>query len=358
MRAAGPTLRSAVGNDTLWAGVERILADAEVDGIRVHKLGALAARYRRRRGQPVPPALAGDERGAAVAMLLSRPLLERLRSVCDGPLVLIKGPEVALLYPGQARVFGDLDLLVPDPSAVQRALEAAGFVEAGRFFEDAHHLRPLQLPGLGLKVEVHKRPSWPKLLVPPRLAEILEGAVPAACGVDGIVAPDPRHHALILAAHGWKENPLGTMRDLIDVAAVSAEASEQDLERAAAAWGLDRVWRATRSTTEALLEGRPLRLPVRLWALHLESVRERTVLEDQLRAWLQGFSKLPPRLALKDTRDALRRKLRPAPEEPWGEKLARIAHAVRHPQQPHSVHLSESRRHSAPEGREDHARRG
>lgn len=357
MRAAGRTLPSAGRNDTLWAGVERILAGAAVEGIRVHKLGALAARYRRLRGQPVPRTLAGDERGAAVAMLLSRPLLERIRSACDGPLLLIKGPEVALLYPGQARVFADLDLLVPDPSPVQRALAAAGFVDAGRFFEEAHHLRPLQFPGLGLKVEVHRRPSWPKLLTPPRLDEILEGAVPAACGVEGIVAPDPRHHALILAAHGWKENPLGTMRDLIDVAAVSAGASEQDLERLAAAWGLDRVWRATRSTTEALLEGSPLSLPARLWARHLESVRERTVLEDQLRAWLQGFSKLPPRLALQDTRDALRRKLRRAPEESWRQKLLRAAHAVSHPRQPHSVHLSESRRDSAAKGRDGHPRR-
>jgi hypothetical protein len=325
-------------DEGIWASVERILTAAEIDGIRFHKLGALAGRFRRRQGEAVPPALAADERGAAVAMVISTPVLQRVRSACDGPIVLVKGPEVARLYPGQARVFGDLDVLVPDPPAVQQALKAAGFVEVGEFYEDAHHLRPLIFPGLGLKVEVHKRPSWPKRLASPSLDEILEAAVPCTSGVDGVVTPDARHHALILAAHGWKENPLGTMRDLIDVAAVSAGIPEHDLDRAARAWGLGRVWTATRGTTEALLEGRSLSLPVRLWAGHLESVRERTILEGHLRGWLQGFWKLPPRLALLDTRDAIRRELLPGPEETWRDKLTRTADAVRHPRQPHSLH--------------------
>ena len=179
-------------------------------GIRVHKLGALAGRFRRLQGEPVPPPLAGDERGAAVAAVIAKPMLQRIRSVCDGPLVLVKGPEVARLYPGQARVYGDLDLLVPDPWAVQRELLAAGCVEVGEFFEDAHHLRPLKWPDLGLKVEVHKRPSWPKRLVPPSFEELFEAAGPASSGVEGVQTVSPAHHALILAAHGWKENPLGT----------------------------------------------------------------------------------------------------------------------------------------------------
>jgi hypothetical protein len=314
-----------------------MLAPAEVDGIRVHKLGALAGRFQRRRGEPVQPAFAADERAAAVATVISKPVLQRVRSACDGPLVLIKGPEVACLYPGRARVFADLDVLVPDPQAVQRALKAAGFVEVGDFYEDAHHLRPLKLPELGIDVEVHKRPSWPKRLLPPRLDEILEAAVPAAAGVDGVLAPQPLHHALIIAAHGWKENPLGTMRDLVDVAAVCTGIPEQDLDRAARAWGLGRVWSATRSTTDALCGGRPLSLPVRVWAGHLESLRERTTLENHLRGWLQGFWKLPPSSALLDTRDAIRRELLPRPEETWREKLTRTADAVRHARQPRSL---------------------
>jgi len=318
-----------VDSGALWSSVERLLQGRDVEGIRVHKLGALAGRFLRLRGEPVPPALAGDERGATVAAVIVKPTLERIRSVCDGPLLLVKGPEVARLYPGQARVYGDVDLVVPDPWAVQKALVADGCVDAGEFFEDAHHLRPLKWPDLGLKVEVHKHPSWPKRVVPPSFDELFEAAVPAASGVEGVLAVSPAHHAAILAAHGWKENPLGTLRDLVDVAAVAATVPEDELERIVRAWGLERLWRATRRTTEALLAGRPLPFPVRLWARHLESVGERTILETHLRNWLQGFWKSPPRLALQDTRDALRRELRPKPGETWRQKLARAAATVR-----------------------------
>jgi hypothetical protein len=308
-----------------------------VAGIRVHKLGALAGRFRRLRGDALPRELAADERGAAVAQLIVKPVLERIRSVCEGPLVLIKGPEVARFYPGHARVYGDVDLLVGDPWAVQQALLADGCIEVGDFFEDAHHLRPLKWPELGLKIEVHKRPSWPKRIEPPRFEEILEAALPATCGVEGVLAPLECHHALILAAHGWKENPLGTLRDLVDVAAVAASIPDDELDRGAGAWGLERLWRATRSTTDALLEGRPLKLPERLWARHLESVRERTLFESHLRGWLQGFSKSPPRVAILDTRDAMRKEFLPRPDETWRDKLMRAADAVRHPGRP-SLH--------------------
>jgi len=335
---------AAPATDTsLWSALERLLDGATLDGIRLHKLGAVAGRFRRLRGEPVPPQLAADERGSAIALLLAPRVLERVRSLVDGPLVLIKGPEVARLYPGRARVFGDVDLLTPDPWAVQRSLLDSGCGEVGDFFEDAHHLRPLKWPDLGLKIEVHKRPSWPKRIPPPPFEELLEAATPAACGVEGVLAVDPTQHALILAAHGWRENALGTLRDLVDVAAVAAALPEQELERAADAWGLGRVWRATRATTDAVLEGRPPPLPMRVWARHLESVRERTVLESHLRNWLQGFSKSPPRVALLDLREALRRELRLRPGEPWRQKLGRAADAVRHPRRP-SLHDDTRRR--------------
>jgi Uncharacterised nucleotidyltransferase len=344
--------------EALWQAVEHKLAPATLEGIQAHKLGPLAAWYLRARGEAVPPSFFAEERAAAAATLMTRPLLEHVRAGCEGPIVLVKGPEVARLYPGQRRMFVDIDLIVPDASAVQRELLAAGFVEAGwqwvmahfplgEYSEKAHHLRPLKRPELSLKIEIHKRPSWPERLVPPAAAEIVEAAVPSACRVDGILAPDPSHHALIVAAHAWKENPLGVMRDLIDIAALSADVPEDELERAAAAWGLGRVWRATRNTTQALLEGRQLSMPVRLWASHLESLRERTVLESHARGLLQGFSMLPPRRAVLESGDAIGRTFRPHLGEPWRHKLARAFHAVRHPRQAHSVHVSESRKRSA-----------
>jgi Uncharacterised nucleotidyltransferase len=328
-------------SDALWRAVDDLLGGAQVDGIRANKLGALAARLRRRAGRPVPPPLAGDERGAAVAVAMARPLLEHLRSVCDGPLVLFKGPEVAQLYPGSARTFGDVDLLAGDAEAAQRALLAAGYTEVDdpEQFVGHHHLQPLKSPHVGLKVELHTAPLWPPGTKAPPLAEILERSAASGAGVDGIAAPDPVHHALILAAHAWSHDPLRTLRDLVDVAAVSAGGSEAELARTAEAWGIPKIWRTTRGAIAALFEGGPTTLPLRIWARPLRSVRERTLLESHLMRWLHAFWELPPRAAVGDLREAFGLTLLPAPGESWREKLARTGHSFRHPGEPMSTHL-------------------
>jgi hypothetical protein len=328
-------------SDELWRAVGELLDGAEVNGIRANKLGALAARLRRRAGRPVPPPLAGDERGAAVAVTMARPLLEHVRSVCDGPLVLVKGPEVARLYPGSARTFGDVDLLVDDAQAAQRALLAAGYTEVDdpEQFVDHHHLQPLKSPTVGLRVELHTAPLWPPGTSPPPLAEILERSGPSGVGVDGIAAPDPVHHAVILAAHAWSHDPLQTLRDLVDVAAVSAGCSEAELARTAQAWGIPKVWRTTRAAIAALFEEERATVPLLTWARHLRSVRERTLLDSHLMRWLHVFWELPPRAAVGDLRAAFRLTALPAPGESWREKLARTGHSFRHPGEPMSTHL-------------------
>jgi hypothetical protein len=328
-------------SDGLWQAVGELLDGADVAGIRANKLGALAARLRRRAGKPVPPPLAGDERGAAVAVTMARPLLEHVRSVCDGPLVLLKGPEVARLYPGSARTFGDVDLLAGDAQAAQRALIAAGYPEVDDpdHFLDHHHLQPLKSPMVGLKVELHTAPLWPPGTKPPPLAEILERSVPSGVGVDGIAAPDPVHHAVILAAHAWSHDPLQTLRDLVDIAAVSAGCSEAELSRTADAWGIPKIWRTTRTAIAALFEDRRTTVPLLIWARHLRAVRERTLLDSHLMRWLHVFWELPPGAAVGDLGAAVRLTLMPAPGESWREKLARTGHSFRHPGEPMSTHL-------------------
>ncbi|HEX6699160.1 MAG TPA: nucleotidyltransferase family protein [Gaiellaceae bacterium] len=340
---APPTVRREDASGKLWQALERVLDGAEVEGIRAHKLGAVAARLLRQRGRPVPAALAGDERGAAAAVVMARPLLETIRSLCDGPLVLFKGPEVARLYPGSARTFGDVDLLAGDAPAAQRALIAAGFVEVDdpEDFVDHHHLRPLKSPAVGLKVELHTAPLWPG--TPPPLGEILERSGPSGVGVDGISAPDPVHHALILAAHAWSHDPLRTLRDLVDVAAVSLACSEAELAETADDWGIPKIWLTTRAAIRALFESGPTTTPLRVWARHLGSVRERTVLDSQLMRWLHVFWELPPRAAVADLRTAARLTLLPDADESWREKLARTGRGLRHPGEPMSTHLMWSR---------------
>jgi hypothetical protein len=322
----------------LWRAVDELLDGATIPGIRANKLGALAARLRRRAGRPVPPPLAEDERGATVAVTMARPLLEHIRSLCDGPLVLLKGPEVARLYPGFARVFVDVDLLAGDAHAAQRALLAAGYVEADEPFVLRQHLRPLQSPTLGLKVELHTVPNWPPGRTPPPFQEILERSVASGIGVDGIVVPDPLHHTLILAAHAWSHEPLQTLRDLVDVAAMARGCSETKLARIADAWDMPRIWRTTRAAIAALFDDGPTTMPLRIWARHLPSVRERTLFANHLMRWLHGFWELPPAAAASQLGGAFRMTLLPGSGESWGEKLARTGHSLRHPGEPMSSH--------------------
>ena len=112
--------------------------------------------------------------------LLVPMLLERIRAAYDGTIVVFKGPEVGARYGDPAlRPFIDIDLLVVDPDRLQKMLLADGLEEAddppwaaarGRErdpFGDMHHVRPLQPPGLPLKIELHRWPSWPRWLTPP-----------------------------------------------------------------------------------------------------------------------------------------------------------------------------------------------
>jgi hypothetical protein len=271
---------------------------------------------------------------------MARPLLQQITALCDGPLVLFKGPEVARLYPGSARTFGDIDLLAVDAPAVQQALIDAGFVEVDDpdLFVDHHHLRPLKAPVGGLKVEVHTAPLSPA--GPPTLEQILARAVPAGVGVKGLLAPHPVHHAVILAGHAWNHDPLRSLRDLIDIAAMTAGCSDADLARTAEAWELGRVWQTTHDTIEALLGNRPAAAPLRLWARHLPEVRERNLLDNQMMRWLHPFWAASPGAAIAAVGKQFHLTFLPAPGESWRMKLLRTYRALAHPRESMSSRLA------------------
>jgi Uncharacterised nucleotidyltransferase len=281
--------------------------------------------------EPVPEALKAEVRRSAVSMLAVRPLLERIRAGCAGPIVLMKGPELAIHYPGSARGFLDIDLLVPEASRVHEQLKSAGFIETGdaELFHRLHHLRPLRWPDLPVPVEIHQRPKWPERLPPPATIAIFRAAVPSGLCVDGILAPEPAQHTLLVAAHAWAHQPLRTLRDLIDIRALSTSAGRAAIEQTAGMWGLTHLWRTTDRVTDAVLAGTQPRM-VPSWARHLREMRERTVLENHLQAWLSPFSSLPPRRALAAAAGAFASDLAPTPEEGWPEKLSRVLTASRH----------------------------
>ena len=321
-RSAEPATGHAAS--PLWRSVDRLLARAgDVDGLRAHKLAPLVVH--------------DEQRAASVGAMLAPALVQRIRDAADGELLLLKGPEVAALYPAAGRRFSDVDVLARDAGAVQAALLRAGFVEDEQAVEldDHHHLHPLRLPSIWLGVEVHSAPNWPLgAMAGPPLGEIFAAAVPSVLGIDGVSAPSRAHHALLLAAHAWRHQPLHVLRDLLDVAVLAEGLPRSELDETARRWGIARVWRTTQAALDAIFYAGPEPLPLRLWARHLKDVRPETVLEEHLQRWLHPFWERPLGPALRDSLAMVRRDLVPAPGETWRERVAQNLDALRHLRSP------------------------
>jgi hypothetical protein len=317
----------------LWAAVDRIVGEAPaLSDLRAHGLHLIAARRWRELGRPVGATLRRDVRIAAVRTMVAPAVLERARAAYDGPMALMKGPEVAARHRDPAlRPFRDLDLLVADPAAAQRALLSAGFEGVGAdggAYDGRHHLQPLAWPGTPLLVEVHRRPEWPAWSAPPSAEELLAVARPAAVGVDGLLALPPAWHAVALAAHSWSDAPLRRVLDLLDVQLLAQGEERAEAARIADGFGLDGIWRAMTVAGDALLGSALAPLPLRLLGRDVRAVRDSTVLENHVRRLLSPFWVLPPRRALRLAGGELAGALLPAEGERWSAKTARSGRAL------------------------------
>jgi hypothetical protein len=327
----------------MWEHVDSLLAasPSPLSVLRVHRVELLEARRRRAAGLPLEPDMSADETRVAVNEMAVPGLLARVRDAYDGPLVLMKGPEVAFDYgaPG-LRSFGDLDFLTDDAEAAQKALIAAGFQEVFDewIYADIHHLRPLWWPGLPLVIELHTRPNWPAAIPGPDAEELLAAAVPGRLGVDGVMTLPPEHHTLLLAAHAWEHQPLGRLGNLIDVAVMLRRSDAAEVDRLARRWGCTRMWRTTRRAIRVIVDGKGRSAAVALWARHLHEVRERTVLEWHVKDLLAPLWGLPPRAALRAVRAEVLATAGPEGAEPWRAKLRRTVLAVRNAGLPRSEH--------------------
>ena len=287
----------------IWPVVDRLLERLDADALRAHALVPLAAERIRSRGGDVPQEFLKEERAAKMANLIAPSVLDRAREAYEGPMMVLKGPEVSALYPGRARMLVDLDLLVADAPAAWKSLLAVGFEPADRLervLPSFYHLNPIELPGFPLPIELHKSAKWPSGLRPPPNEVLFEAAVPASVEVQGLLTPAPAHHTLLLAGHAWAERPLERFRDLIDVALMADGIDSRELERTAAEWRWDRMWRTTKAAIEWLVEDAPRPAPLRLWAKHLAEFREPTVPELRLRRWLSPFWALSPASAVRE----------------------------------------------------------
>ena len=319
--------------EVLWSAV-----DAHVDrarspaDLRAHGLHLLAAARLRALGRPVPEVLIVEERRAAIGTLAVPALLRRARAAYDGPLMVMKGAEVALRYPDPTvRPFWDVDLLAEDAAAAQRAFIAAGFHPLGPPEDDelGHDLRPLAWPGLPIVIDMHREPHWVEGLRPPPRRELFEAAEPSGLGVPGILAPAPYHHALLLAAHGWAHEPLRRLVELVDVATVIHGTDLAAVRTLARQWRCERVWHHTELAVDALLYGAPRPLALRTWARHLHDARERTMLESRLQRLAGPAWGLPVRSVPRAVFRAGAAHVRRHGGEPWRTKVVRTGRIVR-----------------------------
>ena len=304
LSVTAPNNKEIVYDASLWANVARLIERAPRESdLRFHGVDLLAAQRDRKLGRTPALHTIAAARTAAATSLIAPLVLQRAVAAIKGPVVLMKGPEVAEYYENSlTRPYRDLDLLVEDAEAAWNAMVEAGFEPTGdpEWYIGIHHLRPLVLPGLPLVVEVHHEPKWLDGIAPPT-AELIRTAVPSATGIPGLLTLEPARHAVALAVHAWAHVPLSRLGRLIDVAAVSQGLDRSETAAIARAWDVERLWRVTQATIDSLLGLRPRPLAGRIWARHLWSVRERTVLERHLERWLGPFSMLPPGRAARVT---------------------------------------------------------
>jgi hypothetical protein len=347
---------TASADHDLWRRVDALIDRAPTDeDVRSHRLEVLAAPRYRQQQRPVPPDFAAQERFAAIASMTAPVVLERVRQAVDGPIIVIKGPEVAAFYPDIAvRGYGDVDLLVPNPAAVQEALLAAGFEEVGNpeLYVDIHHLRPLIAPGMPLPVEVHSTPKWLAPLTAPPIEELLAVAT-AGTAAEGVLRLPPQHHAHVLALHSWAHEPLRRLRDIVDIAATMQHADRSATDRLARSWGAERLWRTTSAVVEALFAEGPSPAALRIWGRNLSAVRERTVLENHLQRLLSDFWAMPTGSALARVPSTIADEVRPGGEEGWRAKLSRTSLAFQHAAHRRSAHDQDVDRRRAHGGSAD-----
>lgn len=331
-----PTSSSMHADDllNLWARVDELVDRAStVSDLHAHRLHLYAAWRWRSDGRPVPAELVELERGARIFRLATPAVLRRVRDAYDGPLILLKGADVAARYPTpELRPSIDLDFLVPDPERTQSALVAAGFNELPESCtsDEHHHLPALEWPGLPIRVELHSAPSWPTWLAPPPLEELFASATRESAVGHGVAALPPTYQAVVLAAHMWREVPLARLGQLIDVLLMAQAAPMGETESLARRWGIDRLWRVTDTTARRVLLGERIAGGApRIWTRGLESMRERTVFESKLAQLLGPFLALPAGKAMAAAARLAGSELRPSADETWSEMARRTVGALR-----------------------------
>jgi hypothetical protein len=191
---------------------------------------------------------------------------------------------------------------------------------------------------------VHRRPRWIEGLSELRVDEFFENAGPSATGIEGLLAPAPEMHAVLLVANAWSERPLERISDLIDLAVVGGGPPREKASEFASRYGLGRAWSASIAASDALFLGTPTTLPLRTWARNLPRTRARTVFESHLVRLLGPFAGLPIRPAFRNAGRALAATMGREEAESWANKRSRMKIAFRNAFRRRTEHERDLRR--------------
>jgi hypothetical protein len=205
------------------------------------------------------PDLTRRRKSHARTVLVAQTVLDQLGEAADEPMVLMKGLEIAHLYPSLIeRPFRDLDLLVQSPTSLWEALVERGYRQnpKRRSDIDHHHLPALEDNTGHIGLEVHSRPNVPPWALISRDL-VFSTAEPSRTEVSNVMRPRDDIHALLIALHCWKSG-FARLRDLFD-ALLLAEASILPVSETASELGLGRFWKSTVAIAETELLGRPPR---------------------------------------------------------------------------------------------------
>lgn len=211
------------------------------------------------RGQELPKKQRDARYLAHLLKPVSVALLARIRAAVEGPLIIIKGPEVSAHYPRPGlRSWCDLDIIAEDAAAVWEQLKAAGFSGGARSEgHDHRHEPPLSLPGYRLTVEVHRTIPLPLWGRSPDWSWLLRHTYPARSG-SGFLAPVPELHAVIIAAHAWAHSPFRSLRDSLDQELLLLDGDPAVAKALADELGVGRLWDAERRLADNVFRDRPI----------------------------------------------------------------------------------------------------
>lgn len=209
-----------------------------------------------------PERLAKDRRMHARRVLVAQHVLDDQLQHHDTPMIVMKGLEVAMLYPRPIeRPFRDVDILVKDPRARwDRLVELGHRKSPTRALDiDHHHLPALEHPTGVLSTELHMRPNLPGWAKIPNDL-IFETAQPSRTGIEGALRPRDDIHALLLALHCWKGG-FTRLRDLFDAVLLDSTI-DHGTQATARSLGLARFWeRTVEMASETHLAMRPTDTP-------------------------------------------------------------------------------------------------